>query len=234
MTKTPLCPVCHLPDIDEFADIPQVPVHCNLLFGTRREAVNVSKGDIRLGYCRSCCHVFNFAFDPKRMDYAGNYENSLHFSPLFREYAESLAWRLIERNGLRHKEIIEIGCGKGTFLLLLARLGKNRCIGFDPGRTFDGKEDLSGDGVTFINDSYPRSVNAGGTLQTEEDWKVEATLVKKGASIGSGATVLGRVTIGENAMVGAGSVVTKDVPPGAVVAGNPARIMREMDAKEDG
>jgi acetyltransferase-like isoleucine patch superfamily enzyme len=86
-----------------------------------------------------------------------------------------------------------------------------------------------GHGVTFINDCYPRATTAEGSLQTEEDWKVERTLVKKGASIGSGSTILSRVTIGENAIVGAGAVVTKDVPPNAVVAGNPARILRYIN-----
>jgi len=85
-----------------------------------------------------------------------------------------------------------------------------------------------GHGVTFINDKYPRATNTKGTLQTEADWKVEPTLVKKGASIGSGATILGNVTIGENAIVGAGSVVIKDVPANTIVAGNPARIIREV------
>ena len=83
-----------------------------------------------------------------------------------------------------------------------------------------------GHGVTFINDSYPRATSAEGTLQTEADWKVERTLVKTGASVGSGATILSRVTIGENAVVGAGSMVTKDVPENAIVAGNPARVLR--------
>ena len=84
-----------------------------------------------------------------------------------------------------------------------------------------------GHSVTFINDSYPRAT-ANGRLQTESDWKVEKTLVKKGASIGSGATILSRVTIGENAIVGAGSVVTRDVPANAIVAGNPAKILRTV------
>jgi acetyltransferase-like isoleucine patch superfamily enzyme len=83
-----------------------------------------------------------------------------------------------------------------------------------------------GHGVTFINDSYPRATTAGGGLQTETDWKVEKTVVKRGASIGSGSTILSKVTIGENAIVGAGSVVTKDVPANTIVAGNPARILR--------
>jgi acetyltransferase-like isoleucine patch superfamily enzyme len=84
-----------------------------------------------------------------------------------------------------------------------------------------------GHGVVFINDSYPRATTDG-QLQTEADWKVEKTLVKKGASIGSGATILCKVTIGEGAIVGAGSVVTKDVPANTIVAGNPARIMRTI------
>lgn len=83
-----------------------------------------------------------------------------------------------------------------------------------------------GHGVMFINDSYPRATTAAGNLQTEKDWHVEKTVVKRGASIGSGATILCKVTIGENAIVGAGSVVTRDVPPNAIVAGNPAKILR--------
>jgi acetyltransferase-like isoleucine patch superfamily enzyme len=83
-----------------------------------------------------------------------------------------------------------------------------------------------GHGVTFINDSYPRATSPTGTLQVETDWTVEATLVKKGASIGSRATILSNVVIGENAIVGAGSVVTRDVPDNAIVAGNPARLLR--------
>ena len=83
-----------------------------------------------------------------------------------------------------------------------------------------------GHGVTFINDGRPHATTAEGDLQTERDWKVEPTLVRKGASIGSGATILSKVVIGENALVGAGSVVTHDVPANAIVAGNPARVLR--------
>jgi acetyltransferase-like isoleucine patch superfamily enzyme len=85
-----------------------------------------------------------------------------------------------------------------------------------------------GHNVAFINDSYPRATT-GDQLQTEADWKVEKTLVKKGASIGSGSTILADITIGENALVGAGSVVTKDVPANSIVAGNPARVLRYVD-----
>jgi len=87
-----------------------------------------------------------------------------------------------------------------------------------------------GHSVTFINDSYPRAITTDGQLQTEKDWRVERTVVRKGASIGSGATVLCNVTIGENAIVGAGSVVTKDVPANAIVVGNPARVKRFLES----
>jgi len=86
-----------------------------------------------------------------------------------------------------------------------------------------------GHNVAFINDTYPRATAPGGTLQTEKNWRVEATLVRKGASIGSGATILAKVTIGENAIVGAGSVVTRDVPANTIVAGNPARVLRKIE-----
>jgi acetyltransferase-like isoleucine patch superfamily enzyme len=86
-----------------------------------------------------------------------------------------------------------------------------------------------GHNVAFVNDSFPRATTTTGDLQTAEDWVVEKTLVKKGASIGSGATILANVTIGERAIVGAGSVVTRDVPPDVIVVGNPARILRRID-----
>jgi acetyltransferase-like isoleucine patch superfamily enzyme len=85
-----------------------------------------------------------------------------------------------------------------------------------------------GHGVTFVNDTYPRATAPDGRPQTEADWTVEPTLVRKGASIGSGSTILANVTIGEKAIVGAGSVVTKNVPPGAIVAGNPATVRRKI------
>jgi len=89
-----------------------------------------------------------------------------------------------------------------------------------------------GHSVTFINDSYPRAVTPDGVLQTEQDWAVERTVVKKGASIGSGSTILANVVVGENAIVGSGSVVTKDVPANAIVAGNPAKVFRYITEEQ--
>ncbi len=113
-----------------------------------------------------------------------------------------------------------------------ARIGKNCKISSHTficeGVTIEDRVFI-GHSVAFINDSYPRAATGDGQLQTEADWKVEKTFVKVGASIGSGCTILSNVTIGEGALVGAGSVVTKDVPPNTVVAGNPARVLRKIE-----
>jgi acetyltransferase-like isoleucine patch superfamily enzyme len=91
-----------------------------------------------------------------------------------------------------------------------------------------------GHGVMFTNDTYPRATSADGKLQTEAEWKVEKTVVKRGASIGTGSTILPNTCIGENAIVGAGSVVTRDVPANAIIAGNPARVLRYVgSARQD-
>jgi acetyltransferase-like isoleucine patch superfamily enzyme len=133
------------------------------------------------------------------------------------------------------------GCtiGDGTKIGAFVEIQKNATVGrrckvsshtfICEGVTIED-EVFVGHGVTFINDTYPRATTASGELQTEADWTVEKTLVRKGASIGSGATILANVVIGERAIVGAGSVVTRDVPAGAVVAGNPARLLRSAAA----
>lgn len=131
------------------------------------------------------------------------------------------------------------GCriGDGTKIGAFVEVQKNATIGSNckisshsficEGVTIED-EVFVGHGVVFINDTYPRATTRSGALQTEEDWKVEPTIVKKGASVGSGATILANVTIGENAIVGAGSTVTRDVPAGTIVAGNPARVLRRL------
>ncbi|MGC2421433.1 MAG: acyltransferase [Candidatus Acidiferrales bacterium] len=146
--------------------------------------------------------------------------------------------------GVKLSKFINLyGCqiGKDTKIGAFVEIQKNATVGKNckvSSHTFicEGvtiEDDVFiGHGVTFINDSYPRATAPDGQLQTEKDWKVEQTLVKKGASIGSGATVLSKVIIGENAIVGAGSVVTRDVPPNTIVAGNPARILRSIHSKE--
>jgi len=153
-TQESKCPVCNSTGVTLFFEIPQVPVHCNLLWPTRDEAIRAPKGDIRLGFCGDCGHIFNLAFDPGLMEYTQNYENSLHFSPRFQGYAESLAARLIERYDLHGKDIIEIGCGKGDFLRLLCELGGNRGVGFDPSYVPEQNGNATAGRITFIRDFY--------------------------------------------------------------------------------
>jgi acetyltransferase-like isoleucine patch superfamily enzyme len=130
------------------------------------------------------------------------------------------------------------GCivGDGTKIGTFVEVQKNASIGRNckiQSHTFicEGvhiEDDVFiGHNVTFINDKYPRATNRGGGLQTEADWKVVPTRIGKGATIGSSVTILCGLSVGEGAFVGAGSVVTKDVPPGMIVAGNPARVMRK-------
>jgi len=148
------CPVCGSTDVDMFFEILQIPVHCNLLWTTRDEAVQAPRGDIRLGFCGHCGHVFNLSFDPSLVEYTQEYENSLHFSPRFQSYAESLAARLVERYDLYGKDIIEIGCGKGDFLKLLCELGGNRGVGFDPSYVPEQNDLTAAGRITFVPDFY--------------------------------------------------------------------------------
>ena len=128
---------------------------------------------------------------------------------------------------------IDDGSKVGTFVEIQkgASIGKNCKIS---SHTFICEGVHIGDGVfvghnvTFINDKYPRSVNPDGSMQTDEDWKLEETFVKNGASIGSSSTIMCGITIGENSIVGAGAVVTKDVPPNSVVAGVPAKVIKKL------
>jgi hypothetical protein len=152
--KKSTCPVCNSIDIDALIDVLQVPIHCNLLWQTQEGAIHAPKGDMRLGFCHDCGHVFNLAFDPELMEYTQVYENSLHFSPRFQSYAQSLARRLIDRYDLHDRDIIEIGCGKGDFLLLLCELGGNRGIGFDPSYAPDPSAHAAAEQVRFVQDFY--------------------------------------------------------------------------------
>lgn len=131
------------------------------------------------------------------------------------------------------------GCaiGNGTKIGTFVEVQKNAVIGerckisshsfICEGVTIED-EVFIGHGVMFINDIYPRATSDSGKLQSEKDWAVVPTVVKKGASIGSNATIMCGITVGEGAIVGAGSMVTKDIPPNVVVAGNPARIVRPL------
>jgi len=148
------CPVCCSGDITTVVEIQQVPVFCNVLLHARDEALNAPMGEISLGFCKECGHIFNRAFDPARMHYTGEYENSLHFSPRFQEYVTDVAEGLVRRYQLTGKTIMEIGCGKGDFLSLICGLGGGRGIGFDPSCDARRASSYGGESVTIVRDYY--------------------------------------------------------------------------------
>jgi SAM-dependent methyltransferase len=148
------CPVCGNNTMEELLFLPGVPTHCNLLWESKGQALTAPHGDLRLGFCRVCGHVYNLAFDPSLMEYTQAYENSLHFSPRFQAYAEALAVRLIDQYGIREKDVIDIGCGKGDFLALLCNKGDNRGFGFDPSFVPEIMEKASAERMTIIRDFY--------------------------------------------------------------------------------
>lgn len=148
------CLVCDSTNTQSIITIPSIPVHCNILWNDRQDALNAPRGAIELAYCRKCGHTFNKLFQPELIEYTKNYENSLHFSPTFQGYAESLANQLIEKYDLHDKKIIEIGCGQGEFLQILCRLGCNRGSGFDPSYLNNQALDSNSEPITIIRDYY--------------------------------------------------------------------------------
>jgi 2-polyprenyl-3-methyl-5-hydroxy-6-metoxy-1,4-benzoquinol methylase len=145
-------PVCPESDIIPLFEMKQVPVHCNVLWPTRESAIAAPRGDIRLGYFPGCGHTYNLDFDPSLMEYTQEYENSLHFSPRFQEYATALADGLIAKYDLRDKDIVEIGAGKGDFLIMLCAMQGNRGWGYDP--SYVPEEGYTAPNVTFVQDFY--------------------------------------------------------------------------------
>ncbi len=150
----PGCPVCSSAAVTRFIDVRGVPVFCNVLWSTRTEALSAATGDIELTLCSDCGHVFNSAFDAGKLEYTEAYENSLHFSPHFSRYAEDLAHRLIDTYGIREKDVIDVGCGRGDFLSLLCKVGNNRGYGFDKSYAPSDHDQLASANPTFIRDFY--------------------------------------------------------------------------------
>jgi SAM-dependent methyltransferase len=148
------CAACGSPQLEAFFEMLEVPVYCNLLWSEQQAARNCPKGDIKLAFCRECGFITNVAFDPSKLGYSQDYENSLYYSPRFQEYAQSLAAGLVERHNLYNKDVIEIGCGKGDFLISLCELGNNRGFGFDPSYVPRSEHESSADRVQFIQDFY--------------------------------------------------------------------------------
>lgn len=152
--NTHSCPICRSDGVHLFMEVRRAPIYCNVLWETREAAMAAPRGDMTLGYCPTCSHVYNYAFDPSLMDYSQEYENSLHFSGRFQQYATDLTQRLIERYNLRGKDIVEIGCGKGDFLRQICRAGDNRGVGFDKSFVPDPVRDALDPNVRFVVDFF--------------------------------------------------------------------------------
>lgn len=148
------CPVCHTSSAHTFIELLNLPIYCNLLWSSRQEAQDCPKGDIRLAFCDRCGAITNTAFDPSKLGYSQEYENSLHYSSRFQAYAQELAQRLVHKHQLYNKTIVEIGCGKGDFLVSLCELGNNSGIGFDNSYAARTEHQELGSQVKFIQDFY--------------------------------------------------------------------------------
>jgi len=150
------CPSCGHQELVIFYEVRNVPVHSCLMMPTQQEALNFPCGDVVLGYCENCGFVTNIAFDSKWSAYAPNYEDQQSFSPTFNKFASGLANRLIEKYDLHNKDVVEIGCSKGDFLISLCELGNNRGVGIDPSVVPGRVESEAADRVSFIKDYYSK------------------------------------------------------------------------------
>lgn len=148
------CPNCGNQGLSLFYEVHNVPVHSCLMMSTQEAALDFPCGDVVLGFCEDCGFITNVSFDPRWSAYAPNYEDQQSFSPTFNQFALDLANHLIDKYDLHNKDIIEIGCSKGDFLLLLCELGNNRGVGIDPSAVVGRVQSEAADRVTFIQDYY--------------------------------------------------------------------------------
>ena len=152
--KSYACPACAAQGMEVFFELRGVPANSCILLGTRDEALAYPRGDVELGFCAACGFISNMAFDEKLTEYSGRYEETQSFSETFNTFHRRLAQRLIERYGLQNKDVLEIGCGKGEFIALLAEIGNNRGVGFDPGYREERTPGALSDRLRFVKDFY--------------------------------------------------------------------------------
>ena len=148
------CPSCESGKMEIFYEAASVPSNSCILLGSQEEAENYPRGTIRLGFCPDCGFISNVTFDQKLTEYSGRYEETQGFSGTFNAFHKALAQRLIDRYDLHDKDVIEIGCGKGEFLVLLSELGNNRGTGFDPGFVAERINSPAADRINFVKDYY--------------------------------------------------------------------------------
>ncbi|HIK31803.1 MAG TPA: methyltransferase domain-containing protein [Oscillatoriales cyanobacterium M59_W2019_021] len=148
------CPNCGHQGLSIFYEVRNVPVHSCLMLPTQQEALDFPCDDVVLGFCEECGFITNVVFDPKWSAYAPNYEDQQSFSPTFNQFALDLANRLIEKYDLHDKDIVEIGCSKGDFLVLMCELGSNRGVGIDPSAVVGRVKSDATERITFIQDYY--------------------------------------------------------------------------------
>jgi SAM-dependent methyltransferase len=149
-----MCPACSSAAPEVFYEARGVPVHDVMLMPTAQIAIQYPRGDVALGFCRDCGFIANLRFDPQQMAYAGDCEETQGFSPVFRCFQRRLAERLIDAYGVRGKQVVEIGCGKGEFLTLLCELGENAGVGFDPAYVPERNHSLARERIRFVTDFY--------------------------------------------------------------------------------
>ena len=154
MTGTLLCQACHSDSVSVFHEQDDVPVNSCILLDTREQALQFPVGRIALGFCSACGFIANTAFDPGLIEYSARYEETQGFSATFNRFHRRLAQDLIDRYDLHGKRVLEIGCGKGEFLVLLSELGGNEGIGFDPGYDERRMQSDAAERLTFIKDFY--------------------------------------------------------------------------------
>ena len=151
------CPICFSSKNELFLPLYGVPVITNAVYTCTNEALQAPRGDMKLVVCLVCGHIYNTAFNSALLDYHQEYENTQSFSPLFFNYLESLAEELVRRYNLIQRDVIAVGCGRGSFLELLCKLGNNRGVGFEPSFVLDKIENTRPDQITYIRDYYTHS-----------------------------------------------------------------------------
>lgn len=154
------CPSCESGTMQVFYEAKSVPANSCILLSSQEEASGYPRGDVRLGFCPECGFMSNVAFNAKLTEYSGRYEETQGFSSTFNSFHKALAQRMIDKYDLHEKDIIEIGCGKGEFLLLLCEMGNNSGTGFDPGFVQERIDSPAADRINFVKDFYSEKYTA--------------------------------------------------------------------------